>query len=84
MKKNFVLLTICVIVEYTRSATIINSFVNEKNSIGEECGILSPDLIAEIQSYKPVVDKIVAAAVNGPHSGATWDRYVHDRRDNRI
>lgn len=37
---------------------------------------LSPALVAEIQSYQPIVDRIAAAAVNGSFSGNTWNRYV--------
>lgn len=39
--------------------------------VDNECS-LSKELIAEIKSYQPIVDKIVAAAVNGPFSGSTW------------
>lgn len=74
MKNNFVLFFVCIFFRYVLSATVINSFANEKNIIDEECSILNPELIAEIQSYKPIVEKIVAAAVSGPYSGRTWNR----------
>lgn len=41
----------------------------------EKCS-LKPELIAEVQSYQSVVDKIVSAAVNGSFSGNTWKRLV--------
>lgn len=39
----------------------------------ENCS-LNPALVAEIQSYQPIVDRIAAAAVNGSFSGSTWNR----------
>lgn len=33
---------------------------------------LSEDLINEIKSYQPIVDRIVASVVDGPYSGNTW------------
>lgn len=38
----------------------------------DECPNLTPELIKEIKSYQPIVDEIVAAAVNGKYSGDTW------------
>lgn len=37
---------------------------------------LKPELIAEIQSYQSVVDKIAHEAVNGSFAGNTWERFV--------
>lgn len=37
---------------------------------------LSPELIAEIRSYQPIVNRIVAAAVNGPFSGQVYEAWV--------
>lgn len=42
-----------------------------KNSAG--CS-LSPELVAEIRGYQPVVDKIVTAAVSGSFTGNTYRR----------
>lgn len=76
MKNIFVVCFVFVFAENVLGKTIINSYVNDKNVIDEECSILNADLIAEIQSYKPIVEKIVAAAVNGPYSGITWNMYA--------
>ncbi|CAD6235660.1 GSCOCG00007956001-RA-CDS [Cotesia congregata] len=35
-------------------------------------GVLSPDLIKEIDSYQPIVDRIVNEATNGSFKGRTW------------
>lgn len=53
-----------------------DDFKNIGNGISEVCTI-SPELIAEIKSYQPIVDQIVAAVVKGPHSGSTWNRFVY-------
>lgn len=48
----------------------------ESNSIervNEDCSILSPELIAEIKSHQPLVDKLTQAIVNGEYSGDTWN-----------
>lgn len=59
------------------SVSIINSFIDDKNAnaidIDDVCS-LPPELIAEIESYQPIVNKIAAAAVHGPFSGVTWNR----------
>lgn len=48
-----------------------------------EClSLLSSDLISEIRSYQPVVNQIVAAAINGTFSGSTWNRFVDFHRVN--
>lgn len=44
-----------------------------ENGINDECPILANGLREEIQSYQPIVDQIVAAIINGPHSGDTWN-----------
>lgn len=51
----------------------MESSVNKGENVERDC-TLQPKLLAEIQSYQTVVDKIVAAAVNGPFSGSTWKR----------
>lgn len=45
----------------------------DKNGKNRKCS-LSQELIDEIRSYQPVVDKIVASVVNGQYSGSTWKR----------
>lgn len=48
-----------------------------------EClSLLSSDLISEIRSYQPVVNQIVAAAINGTFSGSTWNRFVDSHKIN--
>lgn len=46
-------------------------FRNTEQTNDQKCS-LSHELRHEIKSYKPIVDKIVAAAVNGPFSGNTY------------
>lgn len=41
--------------------------------ISVECSNLSSNLRDEIQSYQPIVDKIVRAVVNGKYRGDTWN-----------
>lgn len=74
LKKYFIIL-LSFAVYRSSSVSIINSFINDKtgNGIDDACS-LPPDLIAEIASYQPVVNKIVSAAVGGPFSGKTWNR----------
>lgn len=45
------------------------------NGISDSAGCpnLTPELIREIQSYQPTVNKIVSAVVNGKYSGDTWN-----------
>lgn len=45
---------------------------NGNNKDDVECSNLAPELIKEIQSHQPIVDKIVSSIVNGPYSGDTW------------
>jgi carboxypeptidase Q len=35
---------------------------------------LPENLVKEIRSYQPIVDKIIDKAVNGDFAGKTWDR----------
>lgn len=48
----------------------IRDVENENNN---ECPILANGLREEIRSYQPIVDKIVAAIINGTYSGDTWN-----------
>lgn len=42
-----------------------------------ECSsLISSNLVDEIRSYQPIVNQIVAAAVNSKFSGSTWNRLV--------
>lgn len=76
MTQTFCLFFVLIVIDNTLGATIINSFINEDNRIDNDCGLtLTPELIAEIENYQPIVNKIVATAVNGPFSGSTWKRY---------
>lgn len=69
------LVFIFILLDNTLGATVINSFINEQNTIDSDCALtLTPELIAEIENYQPIVNKIVATAVNGPFSGSTWKR----------
>lgn len=52
---------------------LIDSSFSNENANDAKCS-LSQDLIEEIKSYQPIVDKIVAYAVNGEYSGSTWKR----------
>lgn len=51
------------------------AFSVEQKTVDNECH-LSPELIAEIRSYQPIVNRIVSAAVKGPFSGKIYDAYV--------
>lgn len=64
----------------TRFIELSNQFIDgdtETNSIesipDEDCPILTPELISEIQSHQPLVDKLTKAVVNGEFSGDTWN-----------
>lgn len=67
-----------------RGATIIDSGVRRTNTLEkllnedtDECSsLISSNLIEEIQSYQPIVNKIVAKAINSEFSGSTWNRLV--------
>lgn len=48
--------------------------INDRNPLKDTICSLSEDLIREIKSYQPIVDKIVASVVNGEYSGDTWRR----------
>lgn len=62
----------------TRFIELSKQFIDgdtETNSIegnDEDCPILTPELISEIQSHQPLVDKLTKAVVNGEFSGDTW------------
>lgn len=41
----------------------------------DECSsLISSDLVNEIQSYQPIVNQIVGAALNSTFSNSTWNR----------
>lgn len=46
---------------------------NRKSVFDGDCSSLSPELITEIKSHQPIVDKITAAIVNGKYSKDTWN-----------
>lgn len=73
MKRHLCLFIHLVLFESVFGATIVKSLINKGENVEGDC-TLPPKLLAEIQSYQPVVDKIVSAAVNGPFSGSTWKR----------
>lgn len=66
-------------------ATLIDSGIRRTNSLEEllsedssECSsLVSSDLIDEIQSYQPIVNQIVAAAIKSEFTGSTWERLVY-------
>lgn len=58
--------------EILNRLTQTNEIEREAN-IDDDCPNLTSDLIKEIASYEPIVNKIVAAAVNGKYSGDTWN-----------
>lgn len=63
----------------TRFIELSKQFIDgdtETNSIeenNEDCPILTPELISEIRSHQPLVDKLTKAVVNGEFSGDTWN-----------
>lgn len=60
------------IIEKHLSENEIENDINYNFFDSDECPNLTPQLIKEIQSYQPIVDEIVAAAVKGKYSGSTW------------
>lgn len=60
-----------------RQSTNMNKLVDNSdkaNNLGETKCSLSQELMEEIQSYQPIVDKIVTSVVDGQYSGSTWQR----------
>lgn len=58
------------------SHTVFGAAVPTAGEIADECSsLVSTKLRDEIASYQPIVDKIIAAVVNGPYSGSTWNRF---------
>lgn len=47
--------------------------LNSNHFNDEECASLTEELIEEIKSHQPIVDKITRAIVNGEYSGDTWN-----------
>lgn len=80
MTEKFVLLAFAFFLHQNaiRGATIIDSGVRRSNTLdANECStLISSNLIEEIQSYQPIVNKIVAKAINSEFSGSTWNRLV--------
>lgn len=50
---------------------VFNEISGNKVNVAE-CPNLIPQLIEEIKSYQPTVNKIVSAVVDGQYSGDTW------------
>lgn len=59
--------------ENSKQKTLDNGSEGNDDLADTQCSI-SPELIKEIKSYQPIVNKIVGAVVNGENSGSTWKR----------
>lgn len=85
MKGLFLISSILLHFNVIHGATIIDSGIRRTNTLenlldedASECSsLISSDLIDEIQSYQPIVNQIVAAAIKSEFSGSTWERLVH-------
>lgn len=55
-------------------ADITNNNIDQYVDQNGKCAL--PDhLVAEIQSYQPIVNRITKEILNGPYTGGTWNRY---------
>lgn len=64
--------------------TVLGAAVPPDAVTNTECSALvSSELRDEIASYQPIVDQIIAAVVDGPYSGSTWNRFVLYSRSSR-
>lgn len=80
MKRNCLILAILLHLNVIHGATIIDSGIRRLNTLNamlnadaDECSVLiSSDLVNEIQSYQPIVNQIVSAAIDSKFAGSTW------------
>lgn len=88
MKTKFPVFVILLHLNAIHAETTVQKTVRPIKSLGNDGGwhpsmqnddcslLLSSKLVDEIRSYQPIVNRIVAAAINTEFSGNTWNRLV--------